>query len=81
MLNLKISEVISRPEYDFLGKNEHLQRKNMFVTFGGSHAYGTTTENSDIDIRGCAAAAESDLLGLTSFEQFVDNTTVCAKMI
>lgn len=75
MPTLNINEVIARPEYSFLGENEHLKERILFVTFGGSYAHGTATENSDIDIRGCVAASKSDLLGLTSFEQFVDSVT------
>lgn len=70
-----VTDVIARPEYAFLHKNEHLRGRILFVTFGGSHAYGTANENSDIDIRGCAAASPSDLLELTNFEQVIDNTT------
>lgn len=76
-----ITDVIARPEYAFLHENEHLRDRILFVTFGGSHAYGTANENSDIDIRGCTAASASDLLGLTSFEQYADagtDTTIFA---
>lgn len=72
---MNINEVIVRPEYDFLYKNEHLKDKTMFLVFGGSIAYGTNTPTSDIDIRGCALPAASDLLGLTNFEQVIDKAT------
>lgn len=32
------------PEYDFIRDNEHLGKYMMFVTVGGSHAYGTNVE-------------------------------------
>lgn len=70
-----INNIIARPEYNFLRSNEHLGDHIMFIVTGGSHAYGTNTETSDIDIRGCTLPMESDLLGLTSFEQFADTTT------
>lgn len=79
MLNIK--EVIVRPEYKFLYENEHLKNKLLFLTFGGSHAYGTnieptkTTKGSDIDVRGVAINAPSDMLGLTNFEQFINEAT------
>lgn len=72
---INITEVVVRPEYDFLRKDEHLRGRIMFLTLGGSYAYGTNNENSDIDIRGCALPSQSDLLGLTSFEQVLDKET------
>ena len=70
-----IKEVISRPEYQFLQTNEHLGKSLLFVTFGGSHAYGTNIPDSDIDVRGCALNSRTDILGRTKFEQVIDNTT------
>lgn len=52
------------PEYNFLRENEHLGKHMMFVTVGGSHAYGTNIEGSDLDIRGVALNSKEDLLGL-----------------
>lgn len=70
--------VISDPSYDFLRTNPHLSGKIIFLTLGGSYAYGTNVEGSDIDVRGCALNSMSDIVGLTNFEQFVkfDNMTV-----
>lgn len=51
---MNIQEVLSRPEYQFIQTNPHLGGSMLFVTFGGSHSYGTNVEGSDIDIRGCA---------------------------
>lgn len=73
MLNIK--EVIERPEYLFLKINKNLNNKLLFLTFGGSHAYGTNVEGSDIDVRGVAMNSISDLLGMTNFEQFIDEPT------
>ena len=42
---------------------------------GGSYAYGTNNENSDIDVRGVTLNSKSDLIGLTHFEQYVDTQT------
>lgn len=42
---------------------------------GGSHAYGTNIESSDLDLRGCALNKPSDLLGMSHFEQLVDHET------
>ena len=72
---IEIRKVIANPEYDFLETNGHLRNKMLFLTFGGSHAYGTNVETSDCDVRGCAINSLSDLLGLTNFEQVVDEKT------
>ena len=72
---IDIKEVISRPEYRFLQTNDHLGKSLLFVTFGGSHAYGTNTPESDIDVRGCALNSRTDILGRTNFEQVIDNAT------
>lgn len=75
MTNHDISALIATKEYDFLRTNPHLQGKIIFLTLGGSHAYGTNVEGSDVDVRGCALNSRSDILGLTNFEQVIDNAT------
>ena len=71
----QIKKMVAGPEYKFLGTNPHLKDRIVLVTLGGSYAYGTNVENSDVDIRGCALNSPSDLLGLTNFEQVVDTKT------
>jgi len=73
MVNFK--ELLSRDEYHFLKENEHLQNRIILLTLGGSHAYGTNNENSDIDIRGCALERPSDLIGFSKFEEVIDLNT------
>lgn len=68
----QIKEMVNGSAYDFLRTNEHLGSKIIFLTLGGSYSYGTNVETSDVDVRGCALNSESDLLGLTSFEQVVN---------
>lgn len=70
-----IKRLVVGADYDFLRKNEHLGSNIIFLTLGGSHAYGTNVETSDVDIRGCAINSVSDILGLTNFEQVVDEKT------
>lgn len=71
----QIKEMVSGGKYDFLYTNPHLAGRIIFLTLGGSHAYGTNVETSDIDIRGCALNSRSDLIGLSSFEQVVNTET------
>lgn len=65
----EIKEMVAGPQYDFLRTDPHLQGRTMFLCLGGSYAYGTNMEGSDVDIRGCALNSPSDLLGLSNFEQ------------
>lgn len=77
MINLieKIKKLLQEESYDFLRTNEHLKNKVMFITLGGSYAYGTNVTTSDIDIRGCALNSKSDLIGMSYFEQVEDKKT------
>lgn len=68
-------ELIQTTEYDFLRTNEHLGDRIMLLGLGGSHAYGTNNEGSDIDFRGVTLMLPSDLLGMTEFEQYEDDAT------
>ena len=63
-------KILQSPEYSFLSTEPRLGDNVLFLVMGGSHAYGTNTPTSDIDVRGCAMQSASDLIGLSSFEQF-----------
>lgn len=68
--------VFSSPEYDFLSEDPVLRgRDDLFLCLGGSHAYGTQTETSDVDLRGAVMNTQRELLGLSNFEQFVHTPT------
>lgn len=71
----QIKEMVNGEAYDFLRTNPHLSGRIMFLTLGGSYAYGTNIETSDVDVRGCAMNSKSDLLGLSGFEQVVNTQT------
>ncbi len=71
----QIFRLLCESEYDFLRENEHLKDRIVLLTLGGSYAYGTNIETSDVDIRGCALNSTSDILGMTNFEQVVHTET------
>ena len=71
----KIKAQVKLPEYDFLRTNPHLGKNIILLGLGGSHAYGTNTETSDLDIRGCALNSKSEILTNDNFEQFVNEDT------
>lgn len=67
--------LITTSQYDFLRREERLGKRILLLGLGGSHAYGTSNENSDIDFRGITLNLPSDLLGLTEFQQYEDDRT------
>lgn len=71
----QIKEMVAGEQYDFLRTNPCLKNKIIFLTLGGSYAYGTNVETSDVDVRGCALNSRSDILGLSSFDQVVNTAT------
>lgn len=72
---MDFKELINSSDYNFLRENEHLGKNIVFLTLGGSHAYGTNVEGSDVDIRGCALPRKKELIGLSNFEQVQDSAT------
>jgi predicted nucleotidyltransferase len=72
---MNIQDIVKQKEYAFLNTDAHLKDKLVFLTFGGSHAYGTATPESDVDIRGCVLNSKADLIGMSDFEQMVEATT------
>lgn len=69
------SNILKSKEYDFINTNEHLGKHVILLGLAGSYSYGTNNENSDIDVRGIALNRKSDLIGMTEFEQYVDDAT------
>ena len=71
----EIKEKLKSKEYDFLRTDKHLGKNIIFLTTGGSYAYGTNVETSDLDIRGIAVETSNEILGSSIFEQFEDRKT------
>lgn len=75
-MNIKeIKQKVSSKEYRFLKENEHLGNNIILLGLGGSHAYGTNTETSDLDVRGIATNRKEEILSNIRFEQFVNEET------
>ena len=58
----QIRETLKSSEYDFLREDKNLGNNIILLTVGGSHAYGTDIETSDLDIRGCALNSKMQIL-------------------
>lgn len=71
----EIKKNLLSKEYDFLRENEHLGKNICLLGLGGSHAYGTNIETSDVDIRGIALNSKMDILTNQYFEQMVNEET------
>lgn len=67
----EIRLVIQSNEYDFLRQDQHLGKNIILLGLGGSHAYCTNHEGSDLDIRGCALRSKEEILMCGEFEQVV----------
>lgn len=68
-------KVENDPAYSFLKTNHHLGSSIICLGLGGSYAYGTNVEGSDIDIRGVALNLRKEIILGRDFEQVVDVTT------
>ena len=69
------SYILKSPEYNLLKTDEHLGKHVIILGLSGSYSYGTNNVNSDIDVRGVMLNRKSDLIGLTNYEQYVDDHT------
>lgn len=71
----QIREKLNSNEYGFLKTDKHLGNNIIILTLGGSYAYGTNNENSDLDVRGCALNQKAEILTNKNFEQFMNRET------
>jgi predicted nucleotidyltransferase len=73
MTDLEIAKKLNNPEYDFLRTYESLGSNMILLTTGGSHAYGTNVDSSDIDIRGICLNSKKELLTMNCRELPVED--------
>lgn len=71
----EIKHKVASDEYSFLRDNPHLGDNIILLGLGGSHAYGTNVETSDLDVRGCALNSKAEILTRENFEQVVNQET------
>jgi len=71
----QIKNTITQPEYNFLAEDKKLSSSIILLGLGGSHAYGTNVETSDLDIRGIATNSKRNILTGQDFEQIVETKT------
>ena len=64
--------VLDEPEYSFLKEDARLGHNVVLLGLGGSFAYGTNVETSDLDLRGIATRSSFDICTNRDFEQVVE---------
>lgn len=72
---MNYSDILNKQEYSFIKNDEHLGKHVILLGLSGSYSYGTNNEDSDIDVRGVTLNKKSDLIGMTRYEQYVDDNT------
>lgn len=71
----EIKKLIRSDVYNFLKTDKSLNKNIILLCLGGSHAYGTNTQNSDLDVRGITLNQKRDILTNQKFDQFINNET------
>lgn len=72
---INFNSILNQPEYQFLQTDFHLKNNLILLGISGSYAYGTNNEKSDLDLRGIMLNQKSDLIGMTKYEQYIDDKT------
>lgn len=62
--------ILNSKDYDFLRTNKYLGKNIILLGLGGSYAYGTNIDSSDIDIRGVATNTADNILLRKDFDVF-----------
>ena len=70
----KIKALLKTDDYKFL-YNDMLKDNICLLTLGGSHAYGTNIEGSDVDVRGIFVPSEKDIILGIHNEQYINTET------
>lgn len=68
-----LEKLLGQESYQSFLESHKLKERLVFMTYGGSYAYGTNIEGSDIDIRGCALNTSEEILLNRDFEQYMKN--------
>lgn len=72
---MEIKKRVASNLYDFLSVRPELGNNIVLFGLGGSHAYGTEVETSDLDVRGIATNTRERIYLGQQFEQSVDTQT------
>ena len=71
--NLNANTIINNLGYDDKIR-DYIKSNLIFLTVAGSHAYGTNTKTSDMDIRGIFIGQPENVIGINKIEQFENKT-------
>lgn len=71
----QIKETLKTDAYAFLREDPHLGNNVMLLGLGGSYAYGTNIETSNLDVRGIALNSKEEILLGNCFEQVTNTAT------
>lgn len=69
----EIQEKLKTKDYDFLRIHKSLGSNIILLTTGGSHAYGTNTPSSDLDIRGITLNSAQEILTMEYSDKPVED--------
>ena len=72
---LKEKGIKTDNNYDFLDNNDNLKDNIIYLGLGGSYAYGTNKEGSDIDVRGISLNTKEELLLAQDHEETINEAT------